>query len=51
MLKKKSLRVRFAERTDTWWRKMLGPNVTRNRWRKNFRMNKEDFFELAGLKN
>ena len=28
---------------------MLGPNVTDNCLRKNFGMNKEDFFELAGL--
>ena len=48
-VKKRSLWVRFTERTGTWWQKMLGPDVTDNCWRKNFRMNKEDFFELAGL--
>ena len=47
--KKRSLLVRFAERTGTWWQKLLGPDVTDNCWRKNFRMNKEYFFELAGL--
>ena len=45
--KKRSSWVRFAERTDTWWQKMLGPDVTGNCQRKNFRMNKEDIFELA----
>ena len=44
MWKKISLRVRFAERTDTWWQKMLSPDATDNYWRNNFRMNKEDFF-------
>ena len=39
----------FAERIDTWWRKILGANVTDNCWHKNVRMNKEDFFELTGL--
>ena len=47
--KKRSFWVRFADRTDTCWRKILVPDVTDNCWRKNFRINKEDFFELAGL--
>lgn len=41
--------VRYAERTDTCWQRILGPDVTDNYRHKNFRMNNEDFFELARL--
>ena len=42
MQKKISLWVCFAERTDAWWRKMLGTDVTDNYCCKSIAMNKED---------
>ena len=47
--RKKIFVVCFAERTDTWWWKMLGPDVIDNCWRKNLTINMEGVFELAGL--
>lgn len=34
-------------RTDQWWQNMIGEDVTERCWRKNFRMSKECFYELA----
>ena len=47
--RKKIFVVCFVERTDTWWWKMLGPDVIDKCWRKNLTINMEGVFELAGL--
>ena len=34
-------------RTDAWWEKMIGEDISNHIWKKNFRMTKETFQELA----
>ena len=45
--KHKSVWVVVNERTDQWWRNMIGGNLPGSFWKKNFRMSKYLFHELA----
>ena len=45
--KHKSVWVVVNGRTDQWWRNMIGGNLPGNFWKKNFRMSKDLFHELA----
>ena len=38
---------RVNGRTDQWWRNIIGGNVPDSFWKKNFRMSKDSFHELA----
>ena len=43
----KSVSVVVKGRTDQWWRNMIGGNLPDSFWKKNFRMSKDLFHELA----
>ena len=45
--KHKSVWVVVNGRTDQWWRNMIGGNLPGSFWKKNFRMSKDLFHELA----
>ena len=46
MRKKRSVWVANG-RTEEWWSKMMGEDIPNSCWKKNFRMSKECFLELA----
>ena len=43
----KSVSVVVKGRTDQWWQNMIGGNLPDSFWKKNFRMSKDLFHELA----
>ena len=49
-LRRKARSVWFQKgRTDQWWQNMLGENATDSNWKKNFRMTRDCFYEIAAL--